>query len=385
MQQTILKKGLIYSFDGAGPILADMVLRDGRVAEICNPRAEVQPHSAADCIDASDCLIVPALVDIHTHIYWGATALGVKPEAVALASGCGTFVDAGSAGAGNLRGLWEFIARPSIYDCFAYLNVSFAGIFGFSANVMVGECEDLRLLNIDECIKAAREYPQFVVGLKVRVGPLAAAKNGACALDLAIEAATELNLPVMCHVDFAPPTISDVLQKLRPGDILTHCFRPSPNAVIAEDGEVLDAVFEARRRGILFDIGHGFGSFSFDVCERMLDKNFSPDLISSDVHALSVNGPAYDLLTTVNKLIVLGLDEEAALKAASFSPAQAIGHPELGRIREGEPTRLAVLKWQEGPTTFTDAKGKQIKAKRRLVCQHLILGGKVLNTKPSVN
>lgn len=374
MSRTILRGGHVLAFDDKLDGVADVVISDDRIETLGS-----SARQAADrVIDVAGAIVTPALTDIHTHIYWGGTSLGVRPETVAHRSATGVFVDAGSAGAGNYLGLRKFIAEPSPFHIFAYLNISYAGIFGFGQDVMVGECCDARLIDTKTCIAAARAHSDTIVGIKVRAGHMAASDNGALALELALAAAEELGVPIMCHVDLAPPTIDEVCAKLRPGDIITHCCRPAPNSATV-DGRVRDAAWKARERGVRFDIGHGRGGFSFNVCREMLAEGFTPDLISSDIHALSVDGPAYDLLTTINKLIALGVPPEQALAAASQNPAQAIGRPELGRIRAGDEANLAVLRWKEEPWPLRDAAGETITVERRLVCDHLIVRGRAIS------
>lgn len=369
-RRTVLTGGRVLTFGKTEARDENIAIAEGRIADI---GSSAQGDDIA--IDARGAIVLPSLTDIHTHIYWGATALGVRPEEVARRSGTGVFVDAGSSGAGNFPGLKAFIFDSSPFHAFAYLNISFAGIFGFSKRVMVGECCDMRLVDPEACIEAAEAHPEKVVGIKVRAGRKAAGENGAKALEIALGVADRLGLPVMCHVDIDPPTISEALQVLRKGDILTHCCRPEPNSV-TENGRVRDVMWEARERGVHFDIGHGMGGFSFQVCREMLAEGFVPDLISSDIHVLSVDGPAFDLLTTINKLIALGVDPDTALACGSANPANVIRRPELGRIAVGEEANLAVLRWRDEPFDFHDAAGETITVERRLVCERLIVKGR---------
>lgn len=373
-RRTILQGGHVLAFGDTPGAIADVAIADGRIAAIGTDLS--RPDDIV--VDARGAIVLPALTDIHTHIYWGATSLGVRPELVAHRSATGTFVDAGSAGAGNFEGLKTFIFEPLPFHAFAFLNVSFPGIFGFSKRVMVGECCDMRLVDAESCIEAAQAYPEQIVGIKVRAGRKASGENGGAALEVALEVAERLNLPVMCHVDLDPPSIEEVLQRLRPGDIITHCCRPDPNAA-TENGRVRDAVWRARESGVHFDIGHGMGGFSFRVCREMLAEGFVPDLISSDIHSLSVNGPAYDLLTTINKMIALGVDQTTALAAGSANPAKVIGRPNLGRIAVGDEANVAVLKWRDEPWTFRDAAGEGLDVSTRLVCDRLIVRGRQID------
>lgn len=374
MTRTILFGATVHTMDHAGTFKADLAIEDGKIVSI----GDVDIQDGDVRIDCSGRMIAPALTDVHTHIYWGGTALGVKPERVARRSGTGVFVDAGSSGAGNVLGLDTFIFRPSPFYTFAFLNVSFPGIFGFAKEVMIGEAEDLRLLDKSACIEAVSRHKDILVGLKVRAGKLAAGENGGRALEIGLEIAETAGLPLMCHVDFEPPTIETILDSLRPGDIITHCFRPAPNAPV-KDGLVKRAVWAARERGVHFDIGHGMGGFSFETCRIMLGEGMLPDLISSDIHCLSIDGPAFDVLTTLNKLVALGLDLDTALKAATSTPAAILKRPPLGRIRAGEQANLAILAPGDEPSKLTDATGETLILDRPLTCAGLVVKGMAID------
>src|SRR5258705_464364 len=163
-----------------------------------------------------------------------------------------------------------------------------------------------------------------IVGIKVRVGRHSSGTSGAAPLDIALQAANEAGIPLMCHIDFPPPSYEDVLERLRPGDVLTHAFRPFPNAPIDHQGRVKDAVVRARKRGVMFDIGHGKGSFAFKTARGMLANGFYPDTISSDVHTLCINGPAFDQVTTLSKFLCLGMPLADVIAASTANTAFAL-------------------------------------------------------------
>ena len=258
----------------------------------------------------------------------------------------------------------------------AYLNISFAGIFAFGHRVMVGECGDFRLLNTEDCLEVAREHADLIVGIKVRIGMNASEGRGAAPLDLAIEVAGELGLPVMCHLDYPPPTRREVLSRLRPGDVLTHCFRPFPGAPARLDGHIHPEVLEARERGILFDVGHGKGSFGFPTAETMLAAGHPPHCISSDVHQLSIEGPAYDQLVTLSKFLALGMPLTDVIAASTSGPANAIRRPELGSFGPGNPGDATVLELAEGRFDFEDVKGERRTGGQHLKLRGMVIGGR---------
>ncbi|HTZ78353.1 MAG TPA: amidohydrolase/deacetylase family metallohydrolase [Stellaceae bacterium] len=373
MAELVLKGGRVIDPSQEIDGIADVVFADGKVRAV----GRDVPHARdAEVRDLKGLIVTPGLIDLHTHVYWGGTSLGVDAAELARSSGTTTFVDAGSAGAGNFHGFRRHVIEPSPVRILPYLNVSYPGIYAFSAAVMVGECADLRLLDLRECRRVAEENRDIVVGIKVRVGKTASGSSGVAPLDMALEAAEELGMSVMCHLDFPPPSRLEVVTRLRPGDVLTHCFRPYPNAPVAPDGSVREEIAAARERGVIFDIGHGGGSFGFGTTRKMLDAGFLPDVISSDVHAVSIKGPAFDLLHTLSKFLVLGVPLPTVIKSATVAPAATIGHKDLGTFKPGAVGDASILSVEEGQFTYHDVLGEALKGSKRLAARGIVLGGK---------
>jgi dihydroorotase len=368
----IVKGGRVIDPANGRDEIADVAFADGRVATIgAGIGAE-----AREAVDASGLIVVPGLIDLHTHVYWGGTSLGVEAGEIARRAGTTTFVDAGSAGPGNFHGFRRHVIEPSPLRILPFLNVSFPGIFAFAASVMVGEAADLRLIEPRECVRVIAANRDLIVGVKVRVGKNAGGASGVAPLDIALDIAEEVGLPVMAHLDNPPPSRLDVLSRLRRGDILTHCFRPFPNAPVRADGEVREEVLAARERGVIFDIGHGGGSFGFRTAEMMLEAGFLPDVISSDVHALSVNGPAFDQLVTMAKFLALGLDLGAVVRAGTAAPAAALGRGDLGHLAPGAVGDATILDLGEGDFAFRDVLGEERRGRRRFAVRGLVVGGR---------
>ena len=372
--------------------MTDLVLRGGRVIDPASGRDETAdiafgggkvieigrdlPAGDAETVDVRGLLVVPGLIDLHTHVYWGGTSLGVDAAEVARRSGTTTFVDAGSAGPGIFHGFRRHVIEPSPLRIIPYLNVSFPGIFAVSAAVSVGECADLRLLDPRECVRVIKANRDLIAGVKVRVGRNAGGASGIAPLDIALEVAEETGLPVMAHLDNPPPSRLEVLARLRRGDVLTHCFRPFPNAPVQGDGEIREEVLEARRRGVIFDIGHGSGSFGFRTAEAMLAAGFQPDVISSDVHALSVNGPAFDQLVTMSKFLCLGMELIDVIRASTAAPAAALGRADIGKLEIGAAGDATVLELAEGEFEYRDVLGEARVGRLRLNARGLVVGGR---------
>jgi len=371
MTQLILTGGRIIDPANGRDGIGDIAFQDGKVAAIGRDLS----RAGAETVDVAGRLVVPGLIDLHTHVYWGGTSLGVDAAEIARKSGTTTFVDAGSSGPGNFHGFRRHVIEPSPVRILPILNVSHAGIFAFSTTVMVGECADLRLLDPRDCVRVVNANRDLIVGVKVRVGRTAGGNSGIAPLDIALEVAEEVGLPVMAHLDHPPPSRLEVLSRLRRGDIVTHCFRPFPNAPVAPDGRVREEVAAARERGIVFDIGHGGGSFGFRTAEAMLAAGFLPDVISSDVHTLSVNGPAFDQITTMSKLLTLGMELTEVICAGTAAPAAALGRSDLGHLAPGAVGDATIIDLAEGAFDYRDVLGETRQGRLRLTASGLVVNG----------
>ena len=354
--------------------VTDVAFASGRIAAVGDALAA---GHATDVRELAGCIVTPGLIDLHTHVYWGGTSIGVDPVALARSSSAATLVDAGTAGPGNFPGFRRHVIEPSRpVRILPFLNLSFAGIFGFSATVMVGESADLRLLDLGECVRVIREHADLILGVKVRVGRGASGASGIVPMEMALEVAEETGLPLMAHLDHPPPSRLAVMSLLRPGDILTHCFRPFPNAPSMPGGGVRPEVLAARERGVIFDIGHGAGSCGFGTARAMLAAGFKPDVISSDVHVLSINGPAFDLLHTLAKFHVLGMSLTEVVACATVNAARAIRRPELGTLALGAPGEASVFQVLAEPTAYQDVRGEVIQGPVRFAARGLVLEGR---------
>lgn len=371
MHDLLLKGGRVIDPEQGLDAVMDVAFADGKVAALGPDLGQ----TAREVRNVAGRIVTPGLIDLHSHVYWGGTSLGVDAETIAKRSGTTTFVDAGSAGAGNFAGLRKFIVEPAAPRILAYLNISFPGIFAFSKTVMMGECEDLRLLDSRECLALAERNLDLIVGIKARVGARAGGSSGLAPLLLAIEVAEELDLPVMAHIDFPPPGRKEVLDALRPGDVLTHCFRPFPNAPVTKGSRIRQDILDARERGIIFDIGHGFGGFAFKSARPMLAEGILPDVISSDVHVLCCDGPAFDVLAVMSKFMALGMPLTEVIRATTQNPARALRRPELGALRPGTPGDATILELADGRFEHVDVSGEVILAETGLVSRGMVLRG----------
>jgi dihydroorotase len=369
----ILKGGRVIDPSQNHDGIADVAFAGGKAAKI---GSGLPADAGTEVRDVSGFIVSPGLIDLHTHVYWGGTSLGIDAEEFCRTSGVTTAIDTGSAGPGNFAGFRKHVIEPSAVRILAYLHVSFAGIYGFSKTVMVGESEELRLMAPAEAVAVADANRDLIIGIKVRVGRHSSGTSGIAPLDIALQAAEAAGMPLMCHLDFPPPRYEDVVDKLRPGDVLTHCFRPFPNTPVDSQGKVKEAALRARARGVKFDVGHGKGSFAFQVARAMLANGFYPDTISSDVHALCIDGPAFDQVTTLSKFLCMGMPLADVIAATTVNAAMALKRPELGSFKPGCVGDATILSIKDGAFDYVDVVGEHMTGDKKIVSEGVVIGGK---------
>ena len=369
----ILRGGRVIDPSQKLDAVTDIAFAGGKVARI---GAGLKADGGCEARELAGVIVAPGLIDLHTHVYWGGTSLGIDAEDFCRRSGVTTAIDTGSAGPGNFAGFRKHVIERSQVRILAFLHVSFAGIYAFSSRVMVGESEEIRLMAPIDAVEVADANRDVIVGIKVRVGARASGRSGTVPLDIALQVAEQTGLPLMAHIDDPPPTYEEVIARLRPGDVLTHAFRPYPNAPVTAQGTVKQAVIEARRRGVLFDIGHGKGSFAFKTARAMLANGFVPDTISSDVHKLCINGPAFDQVTTMSKFLCLGVPLADVIAASTVNAAFALKRPELGSLKPGSVGDATILSVKEGRFDYVDVVGEHLEGDRRIVSDGVVIAGR---------
>ncbi len=353
----------------------DVAVTRGRVAAVDH---DIPADAAFQVIDAAGQIVTPGLVDLHTHVFHKVTYWGVDPDPVASTSGVTTWNDAGSAGALTLPGLRDFVVDRARVRITAFLNISNIGLVGENY-----ECANAAYLDVDLFRRLAERNRDLVVGVKVRMGTPTVGDNGLEPLRLARRAAEECELPMMVHVAFGPPEIEDVLALMRPGDILTHCFTGLSMKIVDDDGRLYEFAEKAWDSGIVMDIGHGTGSFAYATGEPLMAAGRKPDVISTDLHQLSINGPAYDLPTCLSKFLHLGMSLPEVVRAATTRPAEILGlDREIGTLRPGSIADIALFRLLEGHFPLYDIWGEMREASRLLVSTLTIKGGRPLPKLP---
>ncbi len=352
----------------------DVAFAEGKVAAVGEnlPSAE-----ARQTLDATGRIVAPGMIDLHVHVFWGASHLGIEPDPTCLARGATTVVDAGSAGADTFPGFRKYVIEVSATRILAQLNISSQGML----TPNIGELEIPEYADVGRACAMIEQHRDLILGVKVRLTKhsIVGERAGMLPLHRAREAADAAGLPIMVHPQDAwCDSLDDILALMGKGDILTHTFHGSRCGILDEGGQVRDSVRAAMARGVVFDVGHGAGSFSWEVAERALAQGVQPQTISSDLHVYNVNGPVYDLASVVGKFLHLGLSLDEALAKVTCVPAQIIHlADQIGTLKAGAWGDAVVFELREGEFQLVDSQGQTRTGKQQLVPVAVVKGGKV--------
>jgi len=366
----LLRGGMLVDpHQGIGDI-RDIGVRDGRIAVV----AEAVSEEATTTLDVGGKVVTPGLIDLHVHVWWGVAHLGIEADPHCVRRGATTVYDAGSAGADTFPGFKKYVIDVSATRIKAFLHIASQG----QLNNEIGELTDLRYADVDKAAAMCERYKEDIVGVKIRMTRNLVGDNGREGLKRARAVCEATGLPLMLHPNASPLNLADMLGQMQDGDIMTHCFHSSDTGVLDEAGKVRPEAVAASERGVLFDVGHGAGSFSFQVAETAMRQGLRPGTISSDLHHYNLHGPVYDLATTLSKFMHLGWSLEEAVERATAAPARAMGMlGEIGTLAVGACADVAVFDVEEGAFDFFDASGEKRIGERRLVPVVTVRAGEI--------
>jgi len=360
----------------------DVVFVDGEVTDVGENLVATE---AREVIDASGRYVTPGLIDVHVHVFPGVSFLGVEPDPTCLARGVTTVVDAGSAGADTFPGFRKYVIEVSQTRILAQLNISSQGMLSRH----VGEFALPEYADVDACCRMIEQHRDLILGVKVRLtkNSIVAQSAGMTPLHRAREAADAAGLPIMVHPQAAwCDSIDDILKVMKKGDILTHTFHGSACGIMDGDsGKVRASVLDAIERGVILDVGHGAGSFSWDVVEAAMAEGVLPMTISSDLHTGNINGPVYDLANVLTKFLHLGLSLDDVLARVTSVPAAAVlMQDRIGTLAPGAWGDAVVFELREGTYNLEDCHGEVRTGMRSLEPVIVIKAGRVYREeKPS--
>ena len=346
----------------------DVGIVGGRIAAMGKDLAR---DGAKQVLDVGGCFVTPGLIDFHVHSYWGVNPYGTDLDAVCGASGVTTAADAGSAGPVNFVGFKHLVYERSRTRMLSFVAVAQHGVLN-----VPGELENLGFADPESAARTVRENPDVAVGIKIRLHVKSVGENGREALRMAVGAGDACDSPVMVHVGDTGIPMEEIVETLRPGDIVTHCYTPKQPAIVDPSGRLRPAVLEAQRRGVIFDVAHANGHFDFDLVSRAMDQGLRPDIISTDLHRMSGSGPVVDLPTTLTKFLMLGLDLDEIVADCTVNAARAIGWEDrLGVLEAGREADVAVLAVVDEETALEDSVGNRRTTGQRIAARHTIRAG----------
>lgn len=371
----LLRGGHVIDAKNHVSAVRDVAIAQGRIAAVSE---RLNPADALKTVDVTGLYVTPGLVDIHVHVYAStgeaqsyAGDNSVFPDGFTLRAGVTTVADAGSSGARNFEDFKKHIIDRSKTRVLAFLNIVGAG--------MRGPAFENKLDDMNPTVAAdvAKAHPGLIIGIKTAhyAGP------EWTPVEDAVKAGTLANIPVM--VDFGTnypkqrPLAQLVTEKLRPGDIYTHCYSGLRNELGA-DGKVNPGMWAGRKRGVIFDVGHGGGSFVWRIAVPATEQKFWPDSISTDLHIGSMNGGMKDMLNVMSKFLVLGLPLDEVIAKSTWNPAREIHHDELGNLSVGSIADVAVLRVLHGKFGYTDTYGARLDGASKLECEMTVKDGKVV-------
>ena len=334
--------------------MCDVAVTGDRIAAV---EESIDTSGVHQVIDARGQLVVPGLIDLHVHVYPHAP-LGLDPDPLCPAGGVTTLLDAGTAGSYNFDAFRRETIDRARTQIFSLVNLSCIGLI--AANL--GELMDRRYADPDGVLETIGRHSDVAVGVKIRAGAhiIGDGAQGWANLRDAIKAARDSGTWLMVHIGESPFSISELADALSPGDCITHCFKAGSTRVTDDDGKILDSIRAAAANGIRFDVGHGFGSFHWDIVQDALSDGFEPATISTDLHMKNIHGPVYDMPTTMSKFLMLGTPIERVIEMSTTTPAKVLNQEgELGTLKVGSVADIAVLEQRSGRFVFTDSYRQQ--------------------------
>jgi dihydroorotase len=353
----------------------DVGIAAGRIAAV---QPKLSRENATKVLDARGCYVTPGLIDLHVHSYWGVNPYGFDADPVCLATGVTTAVDAGSAGPINFLGFKKLIHEQARTRMLGFTALAQHGVLNDP-----GELENLRFADPEAAARTVAENRSIAVGIKVRLHKKSVGDHGREALALAAKAGDDSRTPVMVHIGNTGISMEEIVDTLRAGDIVTHCYTPQQPSIVDERGGLRAAVRKAHERGVIFDVGHANGHFDFNLVRRAMGDGLAPDVISTDLHGrMGPDNPVVDMPTTLTKFLALGLTLEQVIAACTINAAQVIGWQDrIGSIEIGRDADMAVLQLMDEDVTLRDCVGGTMKVSQRIAARWTIRRGEVFQGK----
>lgn len=320
-------------------------------------------------------IVTPGWIDSHVHCYEKMTLYYDYPDEIGIKKGVTTVIDAGTSGEKNIDDFYN-LAKKAKTNVLAMMNISSNGI------VTQDELADLTNVNEEKNLKKIKELPDFIVGIKARMSRTVVGDNDVEPLKLAKALQKKADqLPLMVHIGSAPPELSDILALLEKGDIVTHCYNGKLNGILDTDGKIKEFVWDAFRRGINFDIGHGTDSFNFEVGREAIGEGLLCKTVSTDIyHRNRENGPVYDLATTLEKMLFIGIPLDEIIKMVTENPAEIFHLQHKGKLAKGMDADVTIFHVVNEKKKLIDSNGNEVEISQQIKPDYAIVGGQIYST-----
>jgi len=370
MNQAAQVSNPLFSYQNQITMQCDLLIRGGHVIDGSQNLSDIRDLAvsgdrivaigedlqveASQIVDATGFIVSPGLIDLHVHVYQHHVPISLNADVLSLAGGVTTQLDAGSAGSYNFEGFRR--------DCIDRAHTEVLGLVNLACTGLVaanhGELMDPRHADPGGVVETIARHPDVAVGVKIRAGShiIGSGQQGWDHFLAAVSAARESHTWLMIHIGECPMTLPEMMPHLQPGDCITHCFKAGSTTLLDTEQKVFEEIRQAADKGIVFDVGHGFGSFQWDIATACLEQGLEPTTISTDLHLKNVHGPVYDMPTTMSKFLMLGLSLERVFAMSTLHPARVLHREsEIGTLQTGSRADIALFELHRGEYVFTDS------------------------------
>lgn len=347
----------------------ELLIENGKISRIAPQLENIEADSVINLQGLS--YVSAGWIDDHVHCYEKLSLYYDDPDLVGYRNGVTTIIDAGSTGADNIGDFYK-LTQDKKTNVYAMINISRTGILAQD------ELGDMDRLQFDLMQQAVNDYPDFIIGLKARISKSVVVDNGIKPLIVAKEFQNKLNprLPLMVHVGTNPPELSEIMDLLEAGDIITHCFNGKTNGILTVDGDIKPFVQKGLTKGIIFDIGHGTESFNFKTATVATDQQIYPQSLSTDIyHGNRENGPVYNMVTCIEKMLVLGFDIKQVLPMITSVPAKNYHLDTKGTLVPGMDADVTIFNIENKSKTLEDSDGNTRQTNTVIEPIYSVVGG----------
>lgn len=374
MKSTRIRPERIFYPDKGTYDEAEVRIVNGRIESVGK---DLPPLDGEEMLDLPGLTLTPGWIDIHVHADPRNTAIGMQPDQVGILRGSPIVFDAGTVGTDSLETYLDEVESHSKTDVKILLNISRIGL------QRLDEGSKPEWIDEEAIRQAVQRHPDKIVGIKARASASVVGQQGIQPIQRAKAIAKELKLPLVVHIGNMPPNVEEVLALMEAGDVITHCYHNKPNGLFDQSGNLIPAASAAKQRGVLFDVGHGSASFSFEVAERAMKQGFTADLISTDLYEKNLNGPVIALSHVMDKMIALGVSVEDAIAKVTVKAADAFGMKTYGRLEVGAKAVLTAFEREPAAVDLIDSVGVKRQGASRFATIVSIVDGESLKWEGS--